>query len=295
MRVANRGLMTNRFIVVSQDRFHPELKSIAGRIDMQKNAGWIAIIGYPSMGYIQSPILGLWAPICVTVHHAITRSCYKSARVQVQSGKIVINNEDNSKFVQLFTSKRITRFHFNFFGDLVFHLDHPLLSRFKGISLIDKPQKDSLSFRIRDMIPKSFSPFQPHISYTHLEEDVRRQVDHIISARQWRFRVATSSAASIALSSFSPNFWPLMTLSYFALQNEKYGAFSVAKQTNALWNLIYSKGSLKDIIKPEYQKEYPPAIFDKNLRLYVSTLGNICFAHHYALTLRDQCYWAQSR
>lgn len=274
-----------RFLIVPHKDLHPDLKSTAAHIKFQKIARIGGALLYPSLSLFGLPFFIFFTPVCVGTHHVSIKYAYRAALEIFKSGDIVVNADLNHEIRSKMIARSLSRFHFNYKGDLVLHMDNsaPLsFSRFKGIRIHEDTKNNSLSCKLNTIKDKIFPQSKFQISYFHLEEDVQKQVKQVLTARQLRFRACMGTV--LATSTLGSSFDLLQNMSVgltsyvflgLIMQSVNSKSFRVSKHTNDVWKSIHQKKEFIDIIKPEYRKLYQRSDFNKDIYLTISLFGNI--------------------
>lgn len=289
--------INQRFLVIPHKDLHPDLKLPAKHIKFQNMGKLGGALFYPSISALGLPFMLFYTPVCVGTHHTSIRFAYRAALETFKAGDIVVDSDLNHEIISKLASKDISRFHINYKGDLILHIHNPepfSLSKFKGISVVEDPQNNLLLSKVNAIRDKIFPKSESQISYFHLEEDIQKQVEKILTARQLRFRACMGTAlAASALGvgydlfrnlSISLPLWCSMGL---IIQSGNLSSFRVAKHTNDLWNLIRQKIEFIDIIKPKYMEHYQQCDFNKDMYISISTFGNISYYDQKSLSFRQ--------
>lgn len=302
------GRQRERFLMIPNADLHPDLKLPAYHIKFQNFARIGGTLLYPLASICGLSFAYLWAPVCVGTHHASMRFAYQAALEILKSGDITHNPESNHEIKATLNTGKITRFHFNWKGDLWLHLDAPntfCLARFKGIAFSEKPTENPLSHKINSLIGQIFPHSGSQFSYFHLEEDVQCQVDIILRARQLRFRtcMGTVLVASIlgkcrdildndlpAMLFDLPSFGIYIAMG-ISINAQSFANCRVSKHTQELWYIIRQKGDLINLIKPQYRGYYAKGDFRRDGYLCLSTFGNIRYSFQKPVSLRQTHRW----
>lgn len=280
------------FRVIRHQYLHPDLQAPALHIAGQNTARALGAIGYPALSFFK-PLSSIWiyTPFCVGIHHTSIQFAYKAALETLQSGDIAADPNLNDEIKSQLAEKNFSRFHVNYRGDLVLHRKERRFSQWKGIALQEK-ERSPLLKKMSGILPS----IQPQITYFHLEEDVQKQMDKVLYARQLRFRacMATVLVAStfghIAIKYNLGRTHPLIKIHHISIGMAVHyfssSIFRVGKHTHDLWVLIDQK-RLDGIIKPKHQEKYPLSNLQE-LHMHVTTFGNIRYSAHDKFTFRDK-------
>ena len=294
--VASKIDKIQQFIIIPHKDLHPDLKSPAEHVKYQN---WARIGGaflYPLISMFGFPSMILWTPFCVGTHHTSLRFAYKAALESFKLGDIVMDPHLNQELREKMAAKKLSRFHINYRGDLVVHLEAPAtfsLSKFKGISFQETTQNNSFMHRINTIRNQVFSKGTSEISYFHLEEDIQKQVGRTLIARQLRFRacmgtvlVSSILGASHDILTKASVLLPIYISTALVIQGDNLPNFKVEERTDDLMNLIFQKNAFTDLIKPKYRALYQKNDFNEKSYIYLSTIGNIRFSDKIPFSFR---------
>lgn len=291
--------INQRFLVIPHKDLHPDLKLPARHIKFQNVGRLGGALFYPSISALGLPFMLFYTPVCVGIHHTSIRFAYRAALETFKAGDIVFNSDLNHEIRSKLASKNISRFHFNYKGDLILHIHNPepfSLSKFKGISVVKDSQNNLLLSKVNAIRDKIFPKSKSQISYFHLEEDIQKQVEKILTARQLRFRACMGTTLAASALGVGYDLFrnisitlPLWCSLGLIIQSDNFSSFRVAKHTNDLWNLIRQKNEFIDIIKPKYREYYQQCDFNKDMYINISTFGNISYYDQNSLSFRQNC------
>jgi hypothetical protein len=287
-----------RFLVIPHKDLHPDLKLPAVHIKFQSIGRLGGALFYPLISVLGLPFMVFYTPVCVGTHHTSIRFAYRAALETFKAGDIVVNSDLNHEISSKLASKDLSRFHINYKGDLILHMHNSeffSLSKFKGISLVEDQQDNLLLCKVNAIRDKIFPKLKSQISYFHLEEDIQKQAEKILTARQLRFRAcmgtvlaaSTLGASLNLLRNISMAIVPVYSFMGLITQGDSLSSFRVAKHTNDLWNLICQKNEFIDIIKPKYREFYQECDFNKDIYINISTFGNIQYSDQNSLSFRQ--------
>lgn len=298
----------NGTFTVAYNELHPDLKKVAQTVRAQSLARLGGAILYPTAGLLAESCIAFYMPLCVGTHHAAIRFAYQAGLEILRSGDIMIHSKLNSELEKKMAAKEISRFHINYKGDLVLHAKTDKvfsLNSFKGISLQEKTTRNFIAHK------KIFDQIAPNpefeISYFHIEEAIRSQLDKVLKARQLRFRTCMGMALTSGMIGESCG----IALGHFLSKDIGHGSYlggtlglstgfcilldiNVSGQTDKLWKTISKKNELMDIIGPKYKDLYRKNDFSA-VSLSLSTLGNIQFSKGPHFSFRKQGFFLAKR
>jgi hypothetical protein len=328
-----KTIAENQFLIFSFKDLHQDLKLPAEQIKVQNVLRLAGALVYPLFSICGLPFFLLWTPICVGTHHAFSRFAYWAALDAFKAGDILVDPDLNHEIKLKMASRKVYRFHINYNGDLVIHMNQPMffsLSKFKGIDVLKEPESNLITNKINAVKTKLFPNANSQISYFHLEDDIQKQVQSVMIARQLRFRVSMGSA--LAGSLIVASYWvncdllkdlvitfhvlgssyecapyaflqkiaiatiPLFLVSMLSNHNIKLfdkhkDDFSLTKYTDNLWDSIHKKNEFRDIIKPKFRDFYQQSDFKTIEYLSISTFGNIQYYDRNSFSFRKKAQY----
>ncbi|MBA3285966.1 MAG: hypothetical protein H0U27_13035 [Nitrosopumilus sp.] len=200
-------MLTNNTYVVSRESLQPMLQAtFTNCIVPNRIYSICGLIFYPTIGYlIKIPPIALSSIFCVGMHSTAIRNGYCALKEEVLEGRIVNDEYENKKILDLINDNRISRVHYDVKGNLIFNNGDSIFNSYKGISITKNHHSASPKNRIRSYSNKLIYVILPReedfllgnrISYFHLSDEAQTQVDKITKARQNRFRGGMSQLCS---------------------------------------------------------------------------------------------------
>lgn len=219
-------MLPNNTYVVPRESLQPMLQ--ATFINCIKPNRIISICGlvfYPAISYlIKIPPIALNSILCLGTHFTAIRNGYCAIKEEFLEGRVVKDEYENKKILELIKDKKISRVYYDLQGNLIFNNGDSILNSYKGISITKNCRNFSPKNSIEAYIKKLISIILPQeedflsgnrISYFHLSIEIQTQINKITKARQNRFRGGMSQLCSIILLGMCTDHFHKISVDHF--------------------------------------------------------------------------------